>query len=289
MTLGSSAHDHCIELLRPHGATRPRFTRVLAAFAATSTFLAMQVANAQSQPGYYTDPETGIVYRQVTKTIEKPIVETKVEKREQTVYRPQTITEKRPEQRTVYTPVVEYQWEPRLQGRWNPFKQPTIAYHHVPRAHWESHNEVVERTNTRTEWVAENRTVEVPQRVVRMETAQKVEYEPVGRVAPQQADPPNSAESAIASRLRPLDSGTRVQPFASRTQVATVAPLYAPPRIAASSLGRMTSDPPRRNSSQSGLRGTTLYPTNPSGYGRALPPASGGTGIAGLPTLPLWR
>ena len=59
-------------------------------------------------------------------------------------------------------PVVEYKWEPRVQGRWNPFRPPTVAYQHVPHTCWEARNEVVHRTNTRTEWVAERRTVEVP-------------------------------------------------------------------------------------------------------------------------------
>ncbi|WP_231612198.1 hypothetical protein [Novipirellula galeiformis] len=247
---------------------------------------------AQSSPGYYTDPQTGIVYRQVTKTIERPVVETKTEQREQTIYRPQTVTETKPEARTVYTPIVQYEWQPRLEGRWNPFRQPTVAYHSVPQTRWESRNEVVHRTNTRTEWIAEKRTVEVPQRLVRMEREQKVDYEVVGRVAPQQTPATSNAE-AIASRLRPLDSNTRVEAFkapvipAPATQIAQGPAVYAPPRIAASSLGRMTSDPPRRSTSQVGLRTNELYPAPNGGYSGALPPAT--TGVAALPALPLWR
>jgi hypothetical protein len=224
--------------------------------------------------GYETDPATGIVYRKVIRTVERPVVETTVQQRQQTVYRPQTVTEVKPETRTVYTPVVEYKWQPRLHGRWNPFQRPTVAYHHVPTTHWEPRSEVVQRTNTRTEWVAENRTIEEPRRVVRMTREQKVDYEPVGKVGTPQAGP--TATSSIASRLRPLDSGTPIQPLNSGTQ------------IAASTVGRMTSDPPRRTIGQGGLRATDLYPSGPSIRGQALPPNTGGVGIA-MPTLPFLR
>ncbi|WP_419194411.1 hypothetical protein [Novipirellula herctigrandis] len=210
------------------------------------------------------------------------MVETKTEQKEQTVFRPQTVTETKPESRTVYTPVVEYNWEPKLEGRWNPFKPPVVAYHHVPRTRWESRSEVVNRVNQRVEWVAEKRTVAVPRQLVRMEREQKIDYEPVGRVAA----PPQTTEAAIASRLRPLDSNAKIAPLA--TSVAQSPPVFAPPRIAASTVGKMQSDPPRRSPSQSGMPASDLYP-NSGGYDAPLPPSSSGSGVAALPSLPLWR
>ncbi len=242
-------------------------------------------ALAQNDAGYYTDPATGIVYRKVTKTIEKPVIETKMEQRQETVYRPQTVTETKPESRTVYSPVVQYKWEPRLHGRWNPFRQPTVAYHHVADTHWESRNEVVQRTNTRTEWVAEKREIEVPQRYVRMEREQKVDFEAVGRVAPQPSGPGGVSE-AIASRLRPLDSRSQVE---SLNQSRFASSTMGAPRIASSPVGRMTSDPPRRNTGQGGMRATDLYPSQNGFHGQALPPSSGGIGVANLPSLPFFR
>jgi hypothetical protein len=179
-------------------------------------------ASGQSSSGYLTNPETGIVYRKVTKTIETPVVETQVNTSEQTVYRPQTITETRPHSRTIYSPVVEYKLEPRLYGRWNPFRPPTVAYQHVPHTTWEARNEVVHRTNTRTEWVAERSTVEVPTQVVRMQREHKVDFEPVGRVSQPQGPP--GATDALASRLRPLDNNEAIEPFGSS--------VYGVPRIA---------------------------------------------------------
>jgi hypothetical protein len=251
-----------------------------------------------SPSGLYTDPHTGIVYRQVSKTVERPVIETKVEQQNQTVYRPETVTESKPENRTVYTPVVEYKWQPRLHGRWNPFQQPTVAYHHVPETRWEARNEVVNRTQSRTQWIAENRTVDVPRQLGRMQREQKTELEVVGKVATPTANAPGPS-NAIAARLRPLDSSARVEPLGD-SRVATTystpvytapsfsAPSYNAPQIAASTIGRMTSDPPRRNTGQSGMRANDLYPSNQV-HGHALPPASGGVGIANLPSLPFMR
>jgi hypothetical protein len=238
--------------------------------------------NAQNG-GLQTDPSTGIVYQPRTTTIERPVVETKMEQREQTIYRPQTVTESRPETHTTYSPVVEYEWEPRLHGRWNPFQRPTIKYHHVGRTRWEARNRVVNRTNTRTEYVAEKRTVEVPTRIVRMEREQKTDYVAVGRVAPKPTA--TGTNPSIASRLRPLENNETVQPMYSTPQIASTQ-TYSAPQVAASTVGRMTSDPPRRGLGQSGLRATTL---TPSTHGQALPPASSGIGVAGLPALPLFR
>lgn len=248
--------------------------------------------------GLFTDPQTGIVYRQVSKTVQRPVIETKVEKQNQTVYRPKTVTETKAENHTVYTPVVQYKWQPRMHGRWNPFQQPTVAYHHVPETRWEARNEVVNRTQSRTQWIAENRTVDVPRQLVRMQQEQKTELEVVGKVAPANANP-TTPSSALAARLRPLDSNTRVTPI-NQSRVATTygtqvysapsynAPRYNAPQIAASSIGRMTSDPPRRNTGQSGMRANDLYPTSRV-HGHALPPASGGVGVANLSSLPFMR
>lgn len=226
-------------------------------------------AGAQaSATGEYVDPETGIVYRKVHRTIERPVVETQVRAQESTVYRPETVVEVRPETRTVYSPVVTYGWEPRLKNRWNPFMQPTVQYEHVPRMHWEARSETVERRQTRTNWVAEHRRVDVPQQVVKIQREEKVDLEPVGRVAPQEATPPNSAEAAIAARLRPLDSTTYVNP------ISTVAATSGP-------VGGAT----RRSNDQLGIRATELYPAYPGGYSTTLPPV----GVARTPFVPIYR
>jgi hypothetical protein len=245
--------------------------KLIVSFASTVMAAASHSCYAQDNSGYYTDPATGVVYRKVQRTIERPVVETQVRTQESTVYRPETVVSTRPETRTVYTPVVSYGWEPRLTNRWNPFSQPTVVYEHKPRTHWETRSETVNRQEVQTNWVAEHRKVDVPQQVVRMQREEKTDYEPVGKVAsPTQAPPPNSAESAIAARLRPMDSNTRIEPlYGSSQPIATVA----------------STQP--RNQYQRGMPASELYPNQTPVYGTPLPPAS--TGVAGLPLAPMWR
>ena len=265
-------------------------TRILSLALSLAAIVAgSMTATAETRAGLQHDPSTGIVYRPVIRTVERPVVETKIETQEQTVFRPETIRETRPESQMVYTPVTEYQWQPQLQGRWNPFRPPTIAYKQVPETRWEARNHVYNRTQTRTQWVPEKRTVEIPHRIVRMEREQKVEYEAIGRVEPQQSSP-NAASEAIASRFQPLDPNTRIQPLSGTTNLPAGnfgTTVYQNVPQVASTLGRMTSDPPRRSTNQSGIRTTELYPSVPSGYGQALPPAS--SGMAALPGFSLWR
>jgi hypothetical protein len=227
---------------------------------------------AQDSSGYYTDPATGVVYRKVQRTIERPVVETQMRTQESTVYRPETVVSTRPETRTVYTPVVSYDWEPRLTNRWNPFAQPTVVYQHTPRTRWETRSETIERQETRTNWVAETRKVDVPQQIVRIQREEKTDFEPVGKVATQQqATPPNSSEAAIASRLRPMDSNTQFVPLYGNSQLVAV-----------------IANNQSRNTYQSGMRPNELYPAPSSVYSAPLPPA-GSNGVAGLPLPPVWR
>ena len=248
-------------------------TYILAA--AALTFGAGSVC-AQNGPGYYSDPQTGIVYRRSVQNIQRPVVEMQMERQDQTVYRPETVTETTPQTRTIYTPVVEYRWEPKVRGRWNPFQRPSVVYQHVPRTHWEARNEVVSQTRTRTQWVAEKRSVEVPRQIVRMESDQKVDLQPVGRLT-QPGAGPRRAENEIASRLRPLDTNQRYQPLSQPTRFASAAPNRP---LASTWVGQTTSDPQRRSLDQGGMRATTL---SPGMHSQPLPPASNSIGIASRP------
>lgn len=249
-----------------------RLPRVLASLLAGTALATGAVA--QDSSGYYTDPATGIVYQKVQRTIERPVVETQMRTQESTVYRPETVVTSRPESRTVYNPVVSYAWEPRMTNRWNPFTQPTIVYQHTPRTHWEARTETVDRREAVTNWVAETRKVDVPAQVVRFQREEKVDYKPVGKVGtPSQATPPNSAESAIAARLRPMDAGTRIDPLYSTTSTS----------------GAYANANANRNQLQTGMRANELAPTLPPVYSMPLPPASAAVGVAGIPMTTVWR
>ena len=229
---------------------------------------------AADVPGYYTDPATGQVFRQVTRTIERPEVTAATERRERTVWTPRTVTETRPEARTVYSPVTEYRWVPRLHNRWNPFRAPTVVYHHEPVTHWESRSEVVQQATARTEWVAEKRVEDVPVLQRRIVREQRVEQEPVGTLAPPQASPPGSVDSAVASRLRPLDNSELARVVAGGPAAGRGLPAAASPTLPALTQNSALAQNPARSPEQVGQRATDLSPNAGGRPGMPLAPAT---------------
>jgi hypothetical protein len=233
-----------------------------------ATSITLITAEATAQTGFYTDPQTGIVYRKISRTVEKPVVETKLRQQTEVVYRPHTITETTPENRTVMTPVVEYKWKPKLTGRWNPFRPPSIRYEKVPLTTWEARTEVVQKTKTTTQWIAENRTLEIPTKTLRTSREHSVAYEAVGRVSP------SNLPASVAARLQPLGSNT---PFQSLDPANLAATTFSPPRIAASTVSTVNSGIHTRNSTQNGMAaheltpGTTKSPINTNGIANQRP------------------
>ncbi len=247
-----------------------------AAFLAASLSFTATASHAwaEDSSGFVTDPATGNVYRPVTRTIDRPVVETQIRKEERTMYRPETVTDTQTETRVLYSPVVEYRWEPRLHGRWNPFQPATVAYHHVPTSRWETRTETVPRTTTRTHWVEEKRTVDVPYRVSRMQRETRTDHEYVGNVRTSlPANLPGNLAPQIAARLRPLDPNVNVP--SQMSAAATGA--WPASQLASDSTGRTTS--------WGGIKATELQPSyNPAFAAPALT-----SGVAGLPILQMWR
>ncbi|HEY2762362.1 MAG TPA: hypothetical protein VGI75_16500, partial [Pirellulales bacterium] len=56
----------------------------------------------------------------------------------------------------------EYSWEPYLANRWNPFAQPTVAYHYVPHTRWDVRTEEQQIPVVRHDVVPEQHTAQVP-------------------------------------------------------------------------------------------------------------------------------
>lgn len=241
-------------------------------------------AASGNSPSYYTDPSTGIVYQKVHRTVERPVVTTEMTTQESTVYRPDTVVDVTPETRTLYTPVVSYNWEPRWRGRWNPFVHPTLHYEPVARTHWEARSETVQRRQTRTQWVAEQRRVEVPRQVMRIEREEKVDYLAVGRVAPpgNQPSASDAANAALAARLRPIDAGTAITPFGATGGGSAVSSGYGLQSVASTTLPLA---PAGRSSDQTGIRATQLQPQGNAAHVTPLPPV----GVARGPLQPWWR
>lgn len=241
---------------------------------------AAQNGAGSNRPDLYVNDQTGYVYRKVFRTVERPTTETRMERRTETVYTPQVVTTTRPENRTYYSPVLGYEWETRLHGWWNPFTQPTVAYHAVPRTRWEARSESVERRETRTEWVAEHRTREVPTQLSRIERQTVTDYEVVGRLnRPSNAESlaGNSGSGGASLRLLRDDeqmialNGSPSSFGSADVQVASRArPLHSGSTV--------TSAPD--NSYRRGLRPTVLSP--------GAPPYSGNP-VATAPFSSRWR
>lgn len=243
-------------------------------------------ASAQSGAGtnrsdLYVNDQTGYVYQKVYRTVERPTTETRIERRNETVYTPQVVTTTRPESRTYYTPVLGYEWEARYHGWWNPFRQPTVAYHAVPRTHWEARSESVERVESRTQWVAENRVREVPTQLSRIERQTVTDYEVVGRLnRSSNANSLADHSEASGTSLRPLRgdeqmialNGSSTSFTSPGVHVATVRPLHSVTTASSSDSHR-----------------TGLAPTVLSAEAPAAVPVFGGSAIATAPFSSRWR
>ena len=275
--------------------------RVLASqlfLAGAFIFLSSHTMAQNAAPGIsqVKDPVTGELYTKSVRTVQRTVMDTITEPLEQTFYRPETVTETTPEVQTVYAPVTETKWRPYLLGRWNPFRQPSVAYRPVAETHWERRNQVINRTTSTTRYVPEKRTVQVARTVPKTQTQQIVSYQKISSGSvPGMTTRIEGVSEAVASRLQPISADqTRLAQQRGagnfpRT-IATAMPRAAgnpAARVAAASIGRMTSDPPQRSVSQSGLRANDLTPSGRV-LSQPLPPNNSGTGIANLPGF-FWR
>ena len=216
---------------------------------------------------YETDPTTGDIYAKSVRTVQRTVVDTVMVPQEQTYYRPETTTETVPEVQTLYLPVTETKWRPYTTGRWNPFRQPTVSYRPVNETRWERRNQVINRVTSTTRYVPEKRTIQVATQVPKTQTQQIVSYQKVSNGVSNPAIDTRieGISTAVASRLKPISTNQlasqRLNGAAPSQQSfpRTIASAMPPAmRVATTSVGRMTSDPPRRSVSQSGLRGKRL-------------------------------
>jgi len=188
----------------------------LLAFAAAIGLVSHNVSTADEVRYYEKD---GVTYKETRRVVREPISETRLEQKQQTVYREQYRTEMKDSQRTVYQPVTEYRWQAYLHGRWNPLVQPYWAYRLVPSTRWVARQETVRMPVTQRELVPETRTVQVPittQRVAEREIIERVAVSaspsgaqtaqsgrPLGGVARLESDPPRDSTT--------LGSGTQLR------------------------------------------------------------------------------
>lgn len=130
----------------------------------------------------------GVTYQETRRVIRRPIIETKLEQREQTVYRDKYSTNFQSTERRYLAPVTDYQWQPEWVNPWNPFASSYVVYRWVPVTRWVERTEQVRIPVTHRETVPQTVTVQVP-----VTTQRFAEDEYVSRVAvsakPQAAGP----------------------------------------------------------------------------------------------------
>jgi hypothetical protein len=102
----------------------------------------------------------GVTY-QVTRS-PKSIPVTEMRTEQHTTYAPQTRTEYQSYQQTYVTPVTQYQWVMRQRGQWNPFGRPYWATELQPVTTWQTSQGTVQVPQTRTDWVRNEVTRQVP-------------------------------------------------------------------------------------------------------------------------------
>jgi hypothetical protein len=107
--------------------------------------------------------DNGVDYVETVQYASEPVATTQVDRREETVYREEIVTEMRESQLTVYAPVTEYVWQPRVHGL-GIIRPSTLAYHLVPQTRWEPRTHTVRMPVTVRQMRPETRVVEVPRR-----------------------------------------------------------------------------------------------------------------------------
>ncbi len=188
------------------------------------SLLCGQAARTYAADDVRTVDENGVTYRVTTRTVQRPITETKTVEHERTILKEKVSTETKSGSRTYYVPITEYVAQPYIEGRWNPFAQPYVAYHYVPVTRWEPRTEQYQVQVPNRELVPEKQTVKVPivsQRLVEETYTSKVAIGQTGRsptdLSPRSAvagsggllgSPSDNSAANMAARPR-LDSDPR--------------------------------------------------------------------------------
>mgnify|MGYP006908202037 CR=1 FL=1 len=179
---------------------------------------------------------------QITRqVVQQQVPVTVMQDRQQTVYVPQTTTEKISHQQVYSVPVTQYQVVPVLVGRWNPFMTPYWTYEVEQVTTWQNQVANVQIPVNRVSWVPQTQTVQVP--VTEIRTAEK---EIITRVAVGNSSAANSNQSLANAQPMANSPATITNPAPSTYRSATIA--ARPSATSNSAIGGqvMPSDPPRQ-------------------------------------------
>jgi hypothetical protein len=185
---------------------------------------------------------SGVVHAQSPRT---PVAVPRTEERQQTIYRPEYVTEMRDVYRTVYTPVTTYTWE----ARWRPLRSPHWVWQAAPHVQWQSRIEKTSVPVTTQHYVAETKTVRTPYLALGFKPASPPASDAAEANADSQASsstPDLSPQSHGApSRTAAAPSSSSLVPVPKRTAAAT-SPAGAGQSVRLGGILRMENDPPRQ-------------------------------------------
>jgi hypothetical protein len=104
----------------------------------------------------------GIKYRETRQVVEQMMPVTTMQDQQQRVMTPKVSTETVAHQQVYSIPVTQYEVVPVLHGRWNPFIEPYYTYETQLVTRYQEQVVNVQIPVTKSEWVAETKTVQVP-------------------------------------------------------------------------------------------------------------------------------
>jgi hypothetical protein len=177
-------------------------------------------AHAQQSTTHETTPE-GVTFKVTQQVVQRSIPTTEYQTHQQKVYRPQITTQYQSYQQTQLVPVTQYQWVARLNGRWNPFIQPYWTHELAPVTRWEARAVTMQVPTSRTDWVEEVRTVQVPVTTYRQAQETIVHREPVSAL-PFATSPTSIASLPVGSQQYQSDPPAEPSPWAGRPNTDSV-------------------------------------------------------------------
>ncbi len=192
-------------------------------FAILALVFSCSAHTAPAQQTVTEDVRNGVRYQVTTRTVQRQVPVTVMQDRQQTVYTQQITTNHISHQQVYNVPVTQYQWESRLNGRWNPFITPYWTHNLRPVTTWHQQVANVQIPVSNVSWVPQTKTVKVPVVQYKMAEEQIVTRVPIGN-ASTLASTPSSARIAARPSSVPLPNNTQ--------RIGGV---------------QMTSDPPRKS------------------------------------------
>lgn len=209
------------------------------------------------------DPTTGRLFHQQLVPVNVPTVRWENKPITTTVMQPQWVRRVVPQTQVSYQAKTQMVLQPYWQGWWNPLRQPTLAYRHVPVTTWQPTTTTTNQVVAIQQMVPTQQTIQVPQPVNETQTVQQLVQTEIpqtinAQFPGQRGTLQQAPESAIAARSpvipgqSPMPVGSSVLRPVERVMQNILPPVYNAPMQTAS----------RPSSSwdvmQSGMRPTVL-------------------------------